>query len=67
MNFSNADREQIERLVGRITLQSQRIDDILAKIDSIEEKIEAYMRDPEPARTKVVWLDKKDNDLDIMA
>lgn len=67
MEFTKNDRDNLERLVGRIALQSQRIDDILARITSIEDRIEAYMRDPEPARTKIVWLDNNKDEPDIMA
>jgi hypothetical protein len=46
MDFSNSDRDNLERLVGKCMTISEQIKDISSRIDTIEDRIEAYFRNP---------------------
>lgn len=69
MNFSNNDRDNLERLVGKCMTISEQIKDISARIDTIEDRIEAYFRNPLVVRRDYP-LDKVipiGNNIDIQA
>jgi len=61
MEYDRKDRENLEKLVSKANEASVKVDEMLARIESIEDRIEAYMRNPKPiySRVKAISINER--------